>query len=79
MKFIWNPIKEMDLDDGQHTCYSSRDNHGSIIWATQISDGSWNIEISRPDPELYQENQIITLANCRTLTSAKRWAGRFLK
>lgn len=75
MKLIWNPIEEMDLDDGQHTCYSSRDSRGNIIWTTQISNGTWDVEISRPD----QENQIITLANCKTLTSARRWAGRFIR
>ena len=77
-KLTWSPIEEMDLDNGQHTCYSSQDSRGNIVWTTQTSNGTWDVEISEPDPEFCQESKIITLANCKTLTSARRWIGRYL-
>jgi len=77
-KYEWTPVEEMDLDDGTHTCYSSRDTRGNIIWLTEISNDTWDVEMAAPDAERYQENRIITLVNCKTLTSAKRWAARYI-
>jgi hypothetical protein len=71
----WEPVAEMDLDDGTHTCYSTTDKCGHFVWLTQISDDSWDVERScRPGCG----EGFTTLVNCKTLTSAKRWAARYL-
>lgn len=74
-KTKWEPVAEMDLDDGTHTCYATTDNRGHFVWLTQISDNSWDVERSY----LPGVGEVFTtLVNCKTLTSAKRWAARYL-
>ena len=75
-KYDWHPILEMDLDDGTHTCYSTEIVSGNstfFVYCTQISDDTWDVEFLRKGTDNY-----ITLVNCKTLTSAKRWAARYL-
>ena len=72
----WIPILEMDEEDGTHTCYSSVTAAGRFVWLTQFPDG-WHVEKSiayAGDPY----NGIKTLAICKTLTSAKRYAARYV-
>ncbi len=73
-KINWKPIEEMDLDDGTHTCYSTTDKSGCFVWLTQISDDTWDVERS----DTMHSGCIITMVNCKTLTSAKRWAARYM-
>lgn len=70
-KYNWKPIEEMDLDDGTHTCYSATDGNW-FLYCTQIADGTWDAEVSRKGSDNF-----MTKANCKTLTSAKRWFARY--
>lgn len=77
-KLEWVPIEEMDMEDGTHTCYVPRTNFEPLlgrdyVYLTQIADGTWDVEVSRRGSLEYR-----TLVNCKTLTSAKRWAARYL-
>lgn len=73
-KITWTPVEEMDLDSGEHTCYSTKDRNDNFIWLTQLSDDTWDVELgARAEPSCF-----ITIANCKTLTSAKRYAARYL-
>lgn len=74
-KIHWRPIEEMDLEDGTHTGYATTDKNGHFVWLTQISDDTWDVEIVRHPDGL---GEFVTLVNCKTLTSAKRWAARYL-
>ena len=70
-KYNWNPVEEMDLDDGTHTCYAA-ESDGYFVYLTQISDGTWDVEQQeKGDPCVF------TLANCKTLASARRWVSRY--
>lgn len=71
-KFDWHPILEMDLEDGTHTCYAATVGNW-FVWLTQISDDTWDVELGRKGAEGFT-----TQMNCKTLTSAKRWAARYL-
>lgn len=72
-KIQWNPVLECDLDDGTHTCYATEDKKGSYIWLSQLADDSWDVETND-----YRGGSLFTVANCKTLTSAKRYAARYL-
>ena len=74
-KIAWNPVPEMDLDDGTHTCFSTVDKSGRFVWLTQISDNTWDVELGQYPGE---GDCFTTMCNCKTLTSAKRWAARYL-
>lgn len=69
-KYNWEPIAEMDLEDGTHTGYAAKDRSGNYVWITQIADDTWDVEIKKGDG-------FVTVANCKTLISAKRWAARY--
>ena len=70
-KAKWTPILEMDLDDGTHTCYCWEvDSY--FCYLTQLTDDTWDVELLDKETKLMS-----TLANCRTLTSAKRWFTRY--
>lgn len=73
-KIQWNPIEEMDLDNGQHTCYATTDRTGRRYWLTQMPDDTWDVEMGARD----ESGCFITIVNCKTLTSAKRYAARYL-
>lgn len=72
-KYDWHPIEEMDSDDGTHTCYATEIGD-FYIYCTQMHDGTWNVESKRKHYEGF-----VTLAICKTLTSAKRWVARYLR
>lgn len=69
----WEPVLEMDLDDGTHTCYSAYV-RGKRVWITQMSDNTWDIEMETYEPQVFT-----TICTCKTLTSAKRYVSRYLK
>ena len=70
-KAIWTPILEMDLDDGTHTCFCW-EVVSYFCYLTQLADDTWDVELLDKETKLMS-----TLANCRTLTSAKRWFTRY--
>lgn len=70
-KYNWKPIEEMDLDDGTHTCYVVEKGRFRL-YLTQISDGTWDVE-----QQWIGSMNYTTLVNCKTLTSAKRWAALY--
>lgn len=72
-KTKWEPIDEMDLEDGTHTCYAATTRHGTFVWLTQISDDTWDVELHPDGSECF-----VTIVNCKSLTSAKRYAARYL-
>ena len=72
-KITWTPIEEMDLEDGTHTCYSTKSPEGYFVWLTQIADDTWDVERA-----YYYGGSIFTIVNCKTLTSAKRYAARYV-
>lgn len=73
-KYIWNPVEEMDLDDGSHTCYAT-ETEKNFIWLTQITDNTWDVEVKQKED--MPANTYTTVANCKTLASAKRWVSRY--
>lgn len=73
-KYNWEPIEEMDMEDGTHTCYATQIGE-HFIWITQISNNTWDVESKHRKA---MEGKFVTLANCKTLTSAKRWVTRYL-
>lgn len=74
-EIIWKPIEEMDMDDGTHTCYATTDKAGRFVWLTQRADDLWDVELATyPGKGEY----FTTMATCKTLTSAKRWARMYL-
>lgn len=73
-KFNWKAVEEMDLEDGSHTCYAATDKNGHFVWLTQTADDTWDVEMGvEPDSSNFH-----TMATCKTLSSAKRWAARYL-
>lgn len=73
-KHMWTPIAEMDLEDGTHTCYAS-DFGGFYVYLTQCADNTWDVELHQTSSD---GDEFTPLANCKTLSSAKRWAARYL-
>lgn len=69
----WTPVIDMDLDNGEHTCYSREISKSKYIWLTQMADGCWNVEIKSPDGDL------TVLAKSTTLGGAKQRALKFIK
>ena len=67
----WEPIMEMDMDDGTHTCYCW-ETDGYYCYLTQIANNSWDVELMNKETKM-----LSTLVNCKTLTSAKRWFSRY--
>lgn len=72
-KIQWNPVLECDLDDGTHTCYATEYKNGRFIWLSQLADDTWDIETNT-----HRGGDLYTIVNCKTLTSAKRYAARYL-
>ena len=74
-KYTWTPVEEMDLDDGTHTCYSSKTAQGKLVTLTQLWNDTWDVEkwYKTADGSMH----FSTLCNCKTLTSAKRWVARY--
>ena len=62
---VWNPIAEMDLDDGTHTCYV-RPIGRHFVFLTQLANGTWDVEWS-----WIHGGEYTTMYNCKTLRSAK--------
>lgn len=71
-KYNWTPDWDYDMDDGTHTCYTT-ENHGWRVYLNQVSDGTWDVDLLR-----IGTMDFVTQANCKTLTSAKRWVARYL-
>ena len=70
-KYDWKPIEEMDMEDGTHTCYAI-ETDTYYVYLTQIANGTWDVEQKKK-----KAARITTLANCKTLTSAKRWVAQY--
>ena len=69
----WVILHECDEEYGTPTCWSAEINHedhGKYIWITNTGKSF--------DVECYQEGSFKTLTSCKTFTSAKRWATRYL-
>lgn len=76
-KYNWIPVEEMDLEDGTHTCYAAETDEW-FLWLTQISDDTWDVEAKRKCRIAGESEHFIqTVANCKSLTSAKRWVSRY--
>ena len=76
-KYEWVPLEEMDLDDGTHTCYSAATGLEPLqcdpfLYLTQLADDTWDVEMC-----VRGTSNFVTLVNCKTLTSAKRWVARY--
>ena len=69
---VWNPIAEMDLDDGTHTCYV-RPIGRHFVFLTQLANGTWDVEWS-----WIHGGEYTTMCNCKTLRYAKSWVTRNL-
>ena len=76
MKYNWNIVHEMDLEDGTPAGYAATTDEW-ILWLTQIHDGTWDVECMRKATRVRPASPISTLVNCKTLTSAKRWVARY--
>lgn len=76
----WAVVPEGDTDSGKHTCWALEINHeryGKYVWITGVLDHDEET-IIRYDVEVIPYSDVKTLAECKTLTSAKRWVTQFL-
>ncbi len=67
MKNKWTIVHDCDDDNGNPTCWSLEINHpqyGRYVWIAETETG-YDVQIER--------SSIETIANCKTLSSAKRW------
>ena len=71
----WLPVEEMDLDNGEHTCYSRVYGDRQRIWVTQMPDKSWHVEV--PCPE--DNTDVYVIAKSKSLHGAKRAALRYIR
>lgn len=86
-KLTWDVIHECDLDDGTATEWCARVTAPGgwvrFVWIDWMSDNSYEVAVqytgdsdsvnSCSTGHIFQ-----TLATCKSLTSAKRWAARYL-
>ena len=64
----WEIIHDADSEDGTPTCWVKEINHakyGRHVWISKTEEG-YNVEVN-------PYSDFTTLANCKTLTSAKKW------
>jgi hypothetical protein len=76
MKNKWEIIHESDTDSGRPTSWALEINHeryGKYVWITGVLDYDEETIISYDVEVCYSGNDFITLKQCRSLTSAKRW------
>lgn len=75
MKKNWEIVHEADLDDGSPAQWALEINdeaYGKYVWISGLLDNDDNI--IRYDVEVIPHTMdSITLAKCKSLTSAKRW------
>ena len=64
MKREWNVVHDCDLEDGTPTEWSLKVSEGKFCWIDEMSDGTFDV---------ISHDARTVLANCKTLTSAKRW------
>lgn len=79
MKANWNPVKEMDDElTGEHLEYVREftNEYGEFCfcWLDKRADGKWEVSVVEKGRLL----SIRTVATCATLTSAKRYAARYI-
>ena len=70
----WKIVHDMDDDDGNPTGWSLEINHkkyGKYIWITINSDGKYHVEAYWYYGTILDD--CMTLAECKSLASAKRW------
>lgn len=78
-KFTWEIIHECDLDDGTPTEWCAKLPPYGYVWIDALREG-YEVVISRGvGVNGANINNVYTsCAVCKTLTSAKRWAARYL-
>lgn len=73
-KAKWEIVHDCDDDEGNPSSWSleiNHEKHGKYIWISLYPDGRYKVEalwyygVSLDDPKI--------LADCKSLTSAKRW------
>lgn len=81
----WEVIHVSDTESGKPTCWAMEINHekyGKYVWITgYLANDEKTIERYAVEvAELYGESlcEMITLVNCKSLASAKRWVARYL-
>ena len=76
MKIDWQPIEDVDAEGRGYTAYISVNSpHGKKpVVLEQIGNGTWDVLrlVSKETGTCSSP-----MVNCKTLTSAKRWAARY--
>lgn len=75
MKTKWKIVHESDTDNGKPTTWSLEINHekyGKYVWISGLLDHDEET-IVQYNVEVIPYGDIITLCECKSLTSAKRW------
>lgn len=71
----WEVIHDSDTESGKATCWALEINHkkyGKYVWITGLLDYDEET-IVQYDVEVIPYNDTITLCECKSLASAKRW------
>lgn len=80
MKKRWKVIHEGDTDSGTPTSWAleiNNETYGKFVWISGVlaEDEETVIQF---DVEVIPHSDVITLAECKTLISAKRWVAKNL-
>lgn len=77
----WEVVHEGDTDNGKPTCWASEINdecYGKYVWITGALDDDEETIVSYY-VEVIPCDDVITLVECKSLASAKRWAAMRFK
>ena len=79
MKANWHPVEDMDDElTGEHLeyCRKFTNEYGEsyFCWLDKCAEGKWEVSVG----EKGCSHSIRTVATCATLTSAKRYAARYI-
>ena len=75
MKRKWEIIHDCDTDNGNPTCWALRIDHekyGKYVWISAVLDYDEET-ITQYNVEVIPFRDTITLCECKSLASAKRW------
>ncbi len=65
MKKKWEAVHDCDEENGNPTCWALEVSKSVFYWINETSDGKF---------EIIDHDAHTVLMNCKSLTSAKRWA-----
>ena len=77
----WEVVYDSDTESGKATCWALEINdekYGKYVWITGVLDDDEET-IVQYNVEVIPYNDVITLHECKSLASAKRWVSMWLE